>query len=158
MSRIIEQLEAIGVGNTFEFLHLAGIAIDMHGHNGRGTWSNKRFHLGRVKGKCIRLNVAEHWRAVVPVNCVCGGDKGEWRRYDFACYAQCLHPNLQGNHPIGEKRDILHSKVFRQFGLELAVEFAIVGEPFVVPYLFKIGNKLVQRGQRRRCDIDGHIQ
>ena len=70
---------------------------------------------------------------------VCSRDERERRCDDFARDAQRLHANLQSHHAVGEQRDVLHAKVFRQSGLKLAVELAVVGEPLVVPNLLKIG-------------------
>ncbi len=45
MRGIVEELESVGVGNLLEFLDLAGISIDMDGHDGCRARRDKRFHL-----------------------------------------------------------------------------------------------------------------
>ena len=65
--------------------------------------------LGRVKCEGLGLYVAEDRRAVVPVDGMCRGDKREGRGNDLARDAQSLHPHLERNHAIREKRDVLYA-------------------------------------------------
>lgn len=116
---------------------------------------DQRFDFVRVHRVGLRLNVAEDRPAVVPVDRVRRRHECEWRRDDFARDAERLKSDLQRDHPVGEQRDILDAEIFGEFRLELPVEFTVIREPFIVPYLPQIRDEIVQRRERRRGDKDG---
>src|ERR1035441_9986417 len=87
-----------------------------------------------------------------------GGHKGEGRGDDFARDTSVLYYRLKRNHTVGEETEMFDAQILSQSRFKLLVELTIVGQPFRLPYLFKIGDELLQRRKGRGCDIDGFFK
>jgi hypothetical protein len=81
-----------------------------------------------------------------------GGDERVGRGDDLAGDAQGLQGGGQGQRAVGEKAQVLHAEVARQFLFKLLVEAPAVGEMPAFPYLFETGNELLQRREERPGD------
>gem|GEM_PF-2144811 len=155
MGGIIEEFESVIIGDFLQLFMPARIAIDMHRHDGRGTRRDERLHFRGVQRKGVGFDVTKDRRAAIEMNRVGGRDEGERCGDDFARDPQGLHPQLQRNHPVGEKTHIFDAQVLRQRRFKLLVELAVIRQPLRLPDFLKIRNELFQWRERRRCDIDG---
>ena len=84
MSGIIDDFEAVGVGDPFNVLHVAGISITVHGQDGRGLRGNCRLNFVRVQIAGRWVDVDKNRLDPVPHQGMRGGDEGVWGGDDFA--------------------------------------------------------------------------
>ena len=95
MSCIVDDFQAIPIGNSLNLVHLAGFAITTHGHNGSGFWCNSSLYLFRINTTSFFLNIHKHRTTTVPPNAVSSSHKAIRCGDYFACDAQCLQSSKQ---------------------------------------------------------------
>ena len=130
---VINDLEAVLLRDAVYLLHIAEVAVDMHGHDGDGLIGDKRLELADVDGIVGRVNVAEHRCAAAADDRVRGGGKGERRGDDLALELHGLDDIFKREVAIREQSDIWHTEVLLQLRFEPLVLFTHIGEPMAVP-------------------------
>lgn len=155
MGRVIDQVQAVDVGNLLEPVRAAGMAVHMDRQDARGFRGDGGFHLFRVQVAEPGLDVHEHGPDVVPPQGVRGGHKAEGRGDDLARDPHHLQGNDQGQGAVGAQGHIGHIQVPGQLRFQLLVKGPGVGEPFAVPDLLHEGGDFGQGGEERLGDGDG---
>ena len=75
----------------------------MHRHYGCGLGCDCCLYLGRVKVKCVGVDVYEYRFDTVPPQGVCGGDKAVGGCDNLTGDAQCLQGGDQRQCAVGEE-------------------------------------------------------
>ena len=83
------------------------------------------------------------------------GNEGVRRRNHFPGDAQRLQGGDQSNGAIGKQRQVLDAKVVAQRLFQLLVKRATIGQNFVGPDFFEVGNELFQRRKVGLGDVNG---
>lgn len=144
MSSVIDYLQPVLIGNLLYALRVTRLAIDMHGHYGRGLRRYGSLYLVGVDVACTRVDVNEHGLDAVPPKGVgCGNEAVRSCDY-LARYAQCLQGRDERQRAVGEKADVGHFQVCGKFLFKLFVELSVVGYPLARPYLFEHFVKVVE--------------
>lgn len=137
--------QAIAVGNLLNAVYVARDAVAMHRHDCRGRRCNGFFDAVRVEVVSAGVDVDEYRCQAVPEQRMRCGDERVGRGDDFALDAQRLNRGHQCQGAVGEQREVLHAQILGQFMFELLVKRAAVGELTAFPYVFEVGNELLQR-------------
>ena len=149
MGGIIDDLQAILVCYLLNAFRVAGLAIDVYGHNGRGLGSDGCLDLVRVDVAGFRVDVHEHRLDAVPPQGMGGGHEAVGRGDDLARDAQGLQGAHQGKRAVGEQADVGHFQVLAQGLLQFLVIMTIVGQPFTIPYILQVRHEIIQRRKQR---------
>lgn len=149
---IVDDLQAVAVGDLLYATDVAGIAIDVDGHYGRGLRGDGGLYPFRVEVAGFWVDVDEDGLAAVPPDAVGGGDKGVRRGDDLAGDAQRLEGGEQRQGAVGEEGDERDLEVLRQLLLQLAVELAVIGYPLALPDLVAHGLEVFFLGEQRAGD------
>ena len=75
MSCVVDDFETIGVGNLLDTAYIAGLAVAVHGHDGRGTRCDGSLNLLGIEITCARVDIDKDRLAARPPNTMCGGHK-----------------------------------------------------------------------------------
>ena len=152
MGRIVDDLQAILVGDGLDGIHIHRLAVAVHGHNGSGLGRDGGLNLLRVYAAGLLLNIHEHGTTAVPPDAVGGGHKTVGRGDDFARDTERLQGCQQRQGAVGEQADVRHFQVLGQCLLQLLVELPVVRNPLTRPNLLEHLIKLVEVGKQRRGD------
>ena len=87
---VVDHLEPVLVGDLLDALHVAGLAVAVHRHDGRGLRGDGGFDLVGVHAAVRGVDVHEHGLDAVPPDRVGGGDEAERGRDDLARYPESL--------------------------------------------------------------------
>lgn len=151
MGGVIDDAQAILVGNGLNLGGAAGLAIHVHGHDGRGARGDGGLDAVGVDAARCRVNIDEHRLDAVPPDRMGGGDKAVGRGDDLAADVERLQRGDERQRAVGEKADVGHLEVVTQRLFQPLVERAIIGNPLAVPNLAEHLVEVVQVGQQGRC-------
>ena len=151
MGGVIDDAQAILVGNGLNLGGAAGLAIDVHGHDGRGARGDGGLDAVGIDASCRRVNIDEHRLDAVPPDRMGGGDKAVGRGDDLAADVERLQRGDERQRAVGEKADVGHLEVVTQRLFQPLVERAVIGNPLAVPNLAEHLVEVVQVGQQGRC-------
>src|SRR5450631_1511168 len=70
---IVNDLEAVVVGDGFDAFHVTWMSVAMYGHDGRGLRRDRSFDPSRVQIQGVRVDVDEHRLDAVPQQRMCRG-------------------------------------------------------------------------------------
>ena len=157
MGRIVDHLEAVSVRDPLDRVHVAEVAVDMHGDDRAGSRRDQPLHAFGVDGVVVGLHVGEDGRESLPDDGVGGRGEGVRGRDDLAPEVERLQDALQRVVPVGEQGDVLDPETLFQRRLELPVLGAHVREPVGLPegpYLLHV---LLERGHGGPGDQDPAI-
>lgn len=157
MGGIVEHLQSVAPGNLRYALHLAGVAIHMHGQDSGGAGGDGRFNFIGVQGKGVGLNVYKHRLNIVPPQGMGGGHKAEGGGDHLPAELQRLQCRYQRQGAIGKQRNILYPQVFAQLLLQLLVKRAVVGQHPTLPDLLQVWQKLLQGRKIGLGNVDGRV-
>ena len=88
--RVVYHLEPVLVGDLLDALHVAGLAVAVNGHDGRGLRRYGGLDLVGIHAAVRGVDVHEHGLYAVPPDRVGGGDEAERRSDDLAGYPESL--------------------------------------------------------------------
>src|SRR5581483_1146758 len=88
MRRVVCEHQPVAFGNTFQGMHVTWHTVHMHAQDRFRLGRDHRFDSARIDTQGVGADVAEDWRRTDPRYAVRGCGKGEWRRDNFALYAQ----------------------------------------------------------------------
>jgi len=117
----------------------------VHRHDGRGLRGDGRFDARRIHIQGVRIDIDEHRLDAVPQQRMGGRDKRIRGGDDLAGDAQCLQRRNQCQRTVAEQGDMLDAQILAQFGFELLVKRAAIGQYPAVPDLLQIGDEVFQR-------------
>jgi len=149
---IVDDAQAVLVGNVLNLTCAARLAIHVHGQDGRRARRDGRLDAVGVDATRGRVDVDKHGPDAVPPQRVGRGHKAVGRGDDLTADVQRLQRGDQRQRAVGEQADIGHLKVLTQRGLEAAVKLAVVGHPLAVPDLLEQFGELAQVGHQGRRD------
>ena len=107
-------LQSVLVGYFLDAFRIAGLAVDMHGHDGRGLGSNGCLNLVWVYIASFRVYVYKHRLDAVPPQGMGSGHKAVGGGNDLARNAQGLQSTYQRQGAVGEQADIRHFQILAQ--------------------------------------------
>ena len=108
MRRIINNLQAVSVGYLLYPLRLAGLAVDMHGHDGSGLGSDCRLYLLGVDIPRLRVDVDKHRLDAVPPQGMRGSHKTIRSGYHLPRDVHGLKRTNQWQRAVGKQADVRH--------------------------------------------------
>ncbi len=149
MRGVINDLQAVLVGNLLDRLRVAGLAVAVHRHDRRCLGRYRRLDLIGVEAAVCRVNVHEHRLDAVPPQGVCRGHEAVGGRYHLACDAKGLECGYERERAVGEQAYVRHLEVFGKLFFKLSVELPVVGYPLAVPDLLQEPLELVEARQER---------
>lgn len=155
MSGIVDDFEAVFIGDGLDAHSIAGGAVNMHGHDGGGLRGDGGFYLVRVKVAGDGIDIHKDRFDSIPPEGVGGGHEAVGRGDDLARDAQGLQRGNERQGAIREQADIGHAQVVGQGLFQLLVVVAVVGNPFALPDIGQQFLEFLQRGEKRRGDGDG---
>ena len=150
VGRIIDDLESVGVGYFLDALGIAGVPIHMHRHDRRGVGRDCRLDFFGIQIACFLVNINENGLDSVPPEGVGGGDKTIGCRDDLARDAHRLERGNQRKGSVREQAYIFDAQIFRKGGLQFLMIMTVVGEPFTVPDILEVRDKIVKGRKERR--------
>ncbi len=150
MSRIVDHLQSVFVGNLPDTLRVARVAVDMHRQDGRRLRRDGRLDPVGIEVARPRIDVDEYGADAVPPQRMGRGDETVRRRNHFARDAQRLQGRNQRQRPVGEKTDMLHAQIGAERPLQLPMVVPVVGDPFTVPDVAQQGVEFLDRRQQGR--------
>ena len=133
VSRIVQHLQTILVGDALDLFDVADIAVDMYRQDGTGAVGDEPLDLGHIHGVGLGVDITEHRFQSIAHDGVGGGRKSERRGDDLALQIHGLQRKLQRHVAVGEQLHSRHAHVLLQFSLQGFVFFAHVGQPVAVP-------------------------
>lgn len=152
MSGIVDDLQAIAVCNLLNAHGIAGLAVDMHRHDGRCFGGDGRLYLLGVEIASGRVDVNKDGLDAVPPQRVGGGHKAVRRGDDLARDAEGLQRSDERQGAVGKQTDERHFEIGSQLFFQLPVEATIVGDPLAAPDLFEEFVELAEVGEQRRSN------
>ena len=129
----------------------------MHGHDSRGVRRDGRLDLFGIDVSGFFVYVDEHGLQSVPPNGMGRRDKTVRGGNHFARNAQCLQGRNQGERSVGEKADVLDTKVIGKSFFEFLVVMAIVCQPFSIPNILKHRDEIFQFWKKGGRDCNRFI-
>ena len=66
MSSVVDDLEVVVVGNLLDRLDITGVAVAMHGHDGRGVGGDGRFNFRRIEVEGVGVDVHKNGLDAIP--------------------------------------------------------------------------------------------
>ena len=151
---VVDDLEAVLVGNLLYSLGIARLAVAVHRHDGRGPGGDGRFDAVGIDAAVRRVDVHEDGLDAVPPDRVGGGHEAERGGYHLAGDAQGLEGRYQRQRAVGEEADVGHLKVLAQGGLQFLVVMSVVGYPLAGPDVLQVCVEFVQLREERGRDGD----
>ena len=156
MGAIVDDAQAVLVGNLLNLTGAARLAIDMHGHDGRGARRDGSLDSVRVDASRCRVDVHKHGLDAVPPQRVGRRHKAVGRSDDLTGDIHSLQSRDEGDGAVSKDADVGDLQVVTQSGLESLMKLAIVSDPLVVPDLFQHLVELSKVGEQGRRDCN-HI-
>ena len=108
---VVYHLEPVIVGDLLDALHVAGLAVAVHRHDGRGLGGDGRLYLVGVHAAVRRVDVHEHRLYAVPPDRMGRGHETERRCDDLPSYSECLKSRDERQGAVGEEADIRDPEV-----------------------------------------------
>ena len=133
VSGVIYHLEPILVGYLLYALHVAGLAVAVHGHDGGGLRGDGRLYPVGVHAAVGWVDVHEHGLDAVPPYRVRRRHEAERGRDDLAGDAQRLQGRDERQGAVGEEADVGDLEIFAERPLKLLMVVSVVGYPFAGP-------------------------
>ena len=84
VGRVIDDFEAVPVGDLLNRVHVTEVSVHVHGYDGAGARGNEILDRRGVEGVIVGLDVGEHGRQALAHNGVGSGGEGERRGDDLA--------------------------------------------------------------------------
>lgn len=134
---IVDDAEAIFVGDILNSLGVAWLAIDMYGHDGSSARGDGGFNLVGVEAAGGPVDVDEYGFDAVPPQCVGGGDETIGGGDDLAADMEGLKGCDERQRAVGEKTHVGYFEVFGKGLFQLFMERTIIGNPFRCPDVFQ---------------------
>lgn len=144
MGGIIDYRKAVAVGDFLNCVDIAGIAIDVHRHDGGRFRRNRLFNLLRVEIARRGVHVHEHRSEPVPPDGVRRCDETVRCCYDFARDAHGLERCNQRKRSVCEQADVFHAEIFGKRLFQFLVVMPVIGKPLAVPDVLEIWSKFFQ--------------
>ena len=145
---VVDDAQAVLVGDVLNLTGTAGLAIDMDGHDGGGARRDGGLDAVGVDATRGHVDVDEYGLDTVPPQRVGGGNEAVGSGDDLATDVEGLKGGDERQGAVGEQADVGHLEVLTQRSLEAAMEFAVVGHPLAVPNLLEHLVILVEVGQQ----------
>lgn len=152
--RVVEDLQAVPGGESPDALHVADIAVHVHGQDRRRAFRQQGLRQRRVQGTVLFPDVAEHRHEAAAHDGVHRGYEGEGRGDDFCPgrQAQRAQGGFQRQVAVGEGHGVRNFQVLLQGGPERLVLRAHVGQDAAVPERTDLRAELLERRQRSAGD------
>ena len=150
--RIVNDLEPVDVGNFLDALGVAGRAVHVHRHDGRGVRGNRRFDFFRVDVAGLFVDIDKDGLEAVPPDGMRRRDKTIRCSNHFAGDSHGLEGRDERQRAVREKADILDSEIFSERLFEFLVVVPVVREPFAVPDILEHRDEFVKGREERRGD------
>ena len=144
---VVDDAQAVLVGDVLNLTGAAGLAIDVDGHDGGGARRDGSLDAVGVDATRGHVDVDEHGLDAVPPQGVGGGNEAVGGGDDLAADVEGLKGGDERQRAVGKHADVRHLEVLTQGCLEAAMEFAVVGHPLAVPNLLEHLVILVEVGQ-----------
>ena len=147
---VVYHFEPVLIRDLLDALHVAGLAVAVNGHDGRGLRGDGGLDLVWVHAAVRRVDVHEHGLDAVPPDRVGGGDEAERRGDDLAGYPERLQRGDERQGAVGEEADIRDLEVFAEGLLKFPVVVPVVGDPLARPDVLEVPIELLKIRQKRR--------
>lgn len=112
MGGIVDDLEAVFIGNGLDAPGIARGAIDMHGHDGGGARGDGGLYFIGIEIARDGVDIHEDGFDAIPPDGVGGGHEAVRGGDDLACNAESLQSGDERQGAIGEDADVGHAEVF----------------------------------------------
>ena len=151
---VVDDAQAVLVGNLLNLAGAARLAIDMDGHDGCGARRDGSLDSVGVNASRCRVDVHKHGFDAVPPQRVGCRHKTVRRSDDLTADVHGLQSRDEGDGAVGKDADVGNLQVFTQRSLKALMELAIVSDPLVVPDLLQHLVELpeVRKQGRRDCN------
>ena len=149
MSCIVDDAQAILVGDGLYLAGSARFAIDMHRQDGRCARRDGRLDAVGVDASRSWIDIDKDGLDAVPPQRMGGGHKAVGRGDDLAADVEGLQRGDKRQRTVGEQADVGHLEVLTKGGLKPLVEFTVICNPLVVPDLTQHRGEVVEIGQQR---------
>ena len=147
---VVYHFEPVLIRDLLDALHVAGLAVAVNGHDGRGFRGDGGLDLVWVHTAVRRVDVHEHGLDAVPPDRVGGGDEAERRGDDLAGYPERLQRGDERQGAVGEEADIWDLEVFAEGLLKFSVVVPVVGDPLALPDVPEVPVEFLKVRQKRR--------
>ncbi len=168
MSGIEQQLQVPTARNSIESVNIARAAPGVDSDDARRPGCDHFLDLCRIEIVGSRIDIAEHWRNLLPLEGVGCGDECEGRNNHFTRQTQGPDSNLQRYRGIAHRNAIAHANEFGDSSLEILYVWAIVCKPIAIKHVI---DSLLETfpasdiwsanvnlfGKRRRLSEDGEV-
>ena len=151
---IVDDPQVVVVRNLLDGIHVTGVTITMHRHDGCGLRCDRCLDSGRVKIQGRRIDVDKYRLDPVPQHRVRGGDKRVRRGDHLAGNAQSLQCGDQRDGSVGEQRQMFNTQILAERLFQPLVKRTTVRQDLAVPYLPQVGNELLEWRQVGLGDVD----
>ena len=146
---VVDDAQAVFVGNRLNFSSSTGLAIHVHGHDSGCARRNGSLNTIGIDAARCGVDIDEYGLNAVPPDGMGGSDKAVGRGDDLAADVECLQRRDERQSAIGEQADVGHLEVLTQCLFQPFVERAVIGNPLAVPYLAEHLVELVEVRQQR---------
>ncbi len=106
MGTVIDDLQAVAIGDLLQPTDIAGVAEHVGGDDGRGIGLDGCFDVGRIQVPGLRVDVGEDRPDPLPVQGAGGGDEAEGCGDGAAGQAQSAVGDLQGQGTVVDQDDV----------------------------------------------------
>ena len=114
LAGVLNNGEIVFLGNRVDRVHIARHAVDMHRHNGAGSFGDPTLDRSRVHRQCGRICVGEYWQGLVHQDRVVRGDERVGRDDHFVAsiHAHHVQRGEQGSRAAGRGHAALGAEQF----------------------------------------------
>ena len=148
--RVVYHLESVLVRDLLDALDVAGLAVAVYRHDGRGLRRDCRLYFVGIHAAVGRVDVHEHWLDAVPPYRVRGRDEAERGRDDLPGYPERLKRRDERQGAVGEEADIRNLEISAEGLLQFPVVVSVVSDPLAGPDVPEVFIQFVKVRQERR--------
>ena len=111
VSGVVDDFQSIVVGNFLDTIHITGVAVAVHRHDGGSLRGDGGLDPVRVEVERDRVDVHKHRFDTVPQQRMGSRHERIWCGDDFARDAQGLQGGNQCEGAVGEQGKMLHAQI-----------------------------------------------
>ena len=135
MSRIEQQLQVSASRNSFESVNVARSAPGMNSDDAGCTGRDHFLDLRRIEIVCSRIDIAEHWRNLLPLEGVGCSDKCERGDNYLAGQTQGPDSDLQRYCGVAHGNAVANANEMSDSALKILHIWAIVCKPIAIEHV-----------------------
>ena len=130
---VVDDPEAVAVGDVLDGVDVAEVAVDVDWHDGARAGRDRLLYALGVEGAVRLADVGEDGREALARDGVGRAREAEGGGNDLAAQVEGLEYALEGVVPVGEQAHVRRPQALLEGHLELLVLLPHVGEPVALP-------------------------